>query len=188
MAAVPHFLHHSSKVQVTVRSARSQVRKIVTHSYTATTSPSTSPTARNPKVDNLAKSVAHGIAVQASIRSDDTSEKTQGLLLLGGSPLSLGLELAGGVMTVLIKRNTAVPTKKFNIFLTYFDSHPGVVFQEYDRELARMQDNHLLGKFGRLSGAPWCLPVGVIFNIAASDILNVSKAEIHVLYTVFNVS
>jgi L1 cell adhesion molecule like protein len=129
---------------------------------------------------NPDEAVAYGAAVQATILSGGGNEEVQSMLLLDVSPLSLGLEIAGGVMDVLIGRNTTLPTKKEGLFSTYADNQTAVLIKIYEGERTRTRDNNLLGTF-ELSGiapAPKGVPqIKIIFDIDANGILNVSAED-----------
>ena len=132
---------------------------------------------KEPRKDvNPDEAVAVGAAIQAGVLSGEVKD----VLLLDVTPLSLGIETLGGIMTKLIEKNTTIPTKAANTFSTADDNQTAVTIHVLQGERDRAQDNKSLGKFDLtdIPPAPRGMPqVEVTFDIDANGILNVSAKD-----------
>ena len=148
---------------------------------------------RVPMVKRLVKELFHGkepnqsvnpdevVAVGAAVQASIATGEMKDILVLDATPLSLGVETQGGVMTVLIGRNTTIPTEKKEIFSTASDNQPSVTINVLQGERDIAKDNRLLGKFdlNDIPPAPRGVPqIEVTFKIDVNGILNVHAKDL----------
>jgi len=129
---------------------------------------------------NPDEAVAYGAAVQGGVLCGADEGAETSLLLIDRTPLTLGIETVGGVMTKIIPRGTVIPTKKSQVFTTYQDQQQTVTISIFEGERPMVKDNHMLGKFD-LNGippAPRGVPqIEVTFEIDANSILKVGAQD-----------
>ncbi|MDO4699778.1 MAG: molecular chaperone DnaK [Moraxella sp.] len=132
---------------------------------------------KEPRKDvNPDEAVAMGAAIQGAVLSGDKKD----VLLLDVTPLTLGIETMGGVMTPIIEKNTMIPTKKSQVFSTAADNQPAVTIQVYQGERKIANQNKLLGNFDLtdIPPAPRGVPqIEVTFDINADGIMNISAKD-----------
>ena len=132
---------------------------------------------QEPRKDvNPDEAVAAGAAIQGAVLSGDKTD----VLLLDVTPLTLGIETMGGVMTPIIEKNTMIPTKKSQVFSTAEDNQPAVTIQVYQGERKIANQNKQLGRFDLtdIPPAPRGLPqIEVTFDINADGIMNISAKD-----------
>ncbi|KAI3759915.1 hypothetical protein L1987_50301 [Smallanthus sonchifolius] len=127
---------------------------------------------------NPDEAVAYGAAVMAAKLSGSKDEGVRDVLLVDVTPLSLGIEVKGEVFSIVVPRNTQIPTKKYKNYYTCEDNQSTIVMKVYQGERTKSTKNHLLGKF-RVSGIPLApkgvMPVEDCFDIDADGILTVTS-------------
>jgi L1 cell adhesion molecule like protein len=129
---------------------------------------------------NPDEAVAYGAAVQAAILNFEGDKKIEDLLLLDVTPLSLGVKTKGGVMSVLIPKNTMIPTKKESVFSTLSHNQDNVSIKVYEGEHAKTEDNFFLGKFELSGCTSLCRNVpniNVCFDVDVDGILEVTAED-----------
>jgi L1 cell adhesion molecule like protein len=130
---------------------------------------------------NPDEAVAYGAAVQAAvIGGTGNNSKAADVLMIDVTPLSLGIETSGELMTKVVERQTTIPCRKTQVFSTYQDNQPAVTIQVYEGERSRSKDNHMLGTFNLsdIPLAPRGVPqIEVSFEIDANGILTVSALD-----------